>query len=375
MDRWLLSRLDSLAEATRGDLDGYDLTRAARCLQGFVVDELSNWYVRRTRDRFWATRPDESRQDTADAFATLQEALETTSLLLAPFAPFHADWLHRAMTGGESAHLQDFPEDRGRADGALEREMDDARELAALGRAAREKAGLKVRQPLRTLKVVLPEERRLSPEVTEQLRQELNVKEVELLDQGDEIVELKVKPDYSALGPRFGPDTPAVAGAVEELGQGAARRLRAGQTVLVSWAEGQAEVAPDDVDVREEARGGLAVGGARGYLAALDPDLDEELRREGLARELVSRVQRLRRDAGLEVSDRIELVVAGARELEAAASAHRDYIAGETLALRDGEPRVRVGGDGDTPPDATEHSEDVEIEGHPVRIGLTRAGG
>jgi isoleucyl-tRNA synthetase len=128
------------------------------------------------------------------------------------------------------------------------------------------------------------------------------------------------------------------------------------------------------VEVVEEPRGELAVGSGRGYMAALDPAVDEELRREGLARELVSRVQRLRRDAGLEVQDRIELALEGAAELEEAAEAHRSYLAGETLALRDGEPRVTVGG---TPPagDGTEHSEEVEIEGHRVRIRLVRAPG
>jgi isoleucyl-tRNA synthetase len=380
-----------LTDAVRDDLDGYDLTRAARRIQAFVVDELSNWYVRRNRDRFWATRPDEDRRSTADAFATLHEALETTSLLLAPFTPFLADWLHRALSGGGSAHLADFPSPAGRSDPALEREMEDARELAALGRAARERAGLKVRQPLRTLQVVLPGGRGLRPGVVEELRREVNVKEVEFLDEGDEIVRLRAKPDFSALGPRFGEDTPGVAEAIEGLGEEAAARLRDGGSVRVTWPGGEAAVGPDEVEILEEARGDLAVDGRGGYLAALDPSLDEALRLEGLARELVSRVQRLRRDAGLEVSDRIELAVEGDEPVERAASEHREYIAGETLALEDGRARLRVGdergppggGRGADAPHPTgrvpsageaEHSEDVEIEGHHARIALRRAG-
>ncbi len=205
------------------------------------------------------------------------------------------------------------------------------------------------------------------------------------------MVRLRVKPDFSALGPRFGEDTPDVAEAVEGLGGEAAGRLRDGQPVRVSWPGGEAEVGPDEVEILEEARGDLAVDGRGGYLAALDPSLDEDLRREGLARELVNRVQRLRRDAGLEVSDRIELSVAGDEPVERAAAEHRDYIAGETLALEDGRARLRVGGEeeprgggrGADAPHPTgrvpslgeaEHSEDVEIEGHHARIALRRSG-
>ena len=371
LDRWLLSRLDTLTARMREELDGYDLTAAARRLSDFTVDELSNWYVRRSRDRFWATPGSGlDRRDTADAFATLDEALRTVARALAPFSPFLSDWLHRALAGGTSAHLADFPVPAGRADRALEREMEDARRLAALGRAAREEAGLKVRQPLREVRVVVPGGRRLSPEVSAILREELNVRRVEFLDADDEIVRLHVKPDYSALGPRFGEATPAVAEAVEGLDDAAARRLRSGESVVVSHEGAEAEVGPDEVEIVEEARGELAVGTGRGYTAALDPELDADLRREGLARELVSRVQRLRRDAGLEVADRIRLAVAGDEALEEAVRAHRREIAGETLALEDGEPRLAVGEAADGAP---EHTEEVEIEGHRGRIGLSRA--
>jgi len=357
----------------REDLGDYDLTAAARRLSDFTVDELSNWYVRRSRDRFWATPGSGvGRRDTADAFATLDEALATVARALAPFSPFLADWLHRALAGGASAHLADFPADGGRTDPELEREMADARRLAALGRAARERAGLKVRQPLREVRVVVPGGRRLSGEVSAILREELNVKRVEFLDQDDEIVRLTVRPDYSALGPRFGEQTPAVAAAVEELEQEAARRLRAGEPVEVRFDGGEAEVGPDDVEIVEEARGELAVGTDRGYTAALDPELDGELRREGMARELVSRIQRLRREAGLEVQDRIRLSVSGDEELEAAVRAFGAEIAGETLALDGGKPRLQVGEAAGEDP---EHTEEVEIEGHRGRIGLTRAPG
>ncbi len=148
IDRWLLSRLDSLASSVNDDLEGYDLTRAARRLSDFVLDDLSNWYVRRNRERFWATRPGGSDSLwTADAFATLHETLATTAALLAPFAPFLSDWLYRELTGG-SVHLADYPGSSGRRDESLESEMEDVRTLVTLGRAAREEAGIRVRQPL-----------------------------------------------------------------------------------------------------------------------------------------------------------------------------------------------------------------------------------
>jgi len=367
MDRWLLSRLDGLVQAVGSDLEAYDPTRAARRLSTFVLDDLSNWYVRRTRPRFWATRRTEEADRSARyAFATLHEALATCALLMAPLAPFLSDWLHRALRG-TSAHLQRFPEPAGRREPELEQAMEDARELAALGRAAREEAGIRVRQPLRVVRVAIPGGRRLPDEVTRQLADELNVKNVDFLDHRDEIIRLSVKPDFGALGPRLGPRTPAAARVVAALGQEQARRLRSGERIEIRVDGESIEIAPSDVRVLEEAGGDLAVGTGSGYLAALDPTLDDELRREGLARELVNRVQRLRRDAGLAVEDRIVLGLAGDAAVEEAAEAYRDALAGETLAVT-----VEVGGQA---ADALDHARDVEIDGARARIGLAAAAG
>jgi isoleucyl-tRNA synthetase len=366
MDRWLLSRLDQTVEAVGEALEDYDPTPAARRLSDFVVDELSNWYVRRTRPRFWATRrTGDSDQSARDAFATLHEALATIGLLLAPFSPFLSDWLHRALRG-DSVHLADFPTALGRRDPELEQGMTDVRELATLGRAAREKAGIRVRQPLRRVRVVLPEGRRVPADLLIQLREELNVKGVDFIDDENEIVRLIVKPDYAALGPRFGAGTPAVARAIEGLEPAAARQLRAGHDVAVATERGEIELRPSDVRILEQTGDELTAGSAAGYVTSLDPSLDEALRAEGLARELVSRVQRMRRDAGLAVEDRIRLVVAGDADVETAASAHRDAIAGETLALRLDVDGAAV--------DGLEHCRELEIDGHRVRIGLERAG-
>jgi isoleucyl-tRNA synthetase len=365
MDRWLLSRTDSLAEELREELEGYELTRAARRLSGFVLDELSNWYVRRSRDRFWATRPDvETKQAARDAFATLHETLRTTAALLAPFAPFFSDWLHRALVG-DSVHLADYPLSAGRIDPDLERDMRDVRELAVLGRAAREQENLRVRQPLRLLRAMVPGGRRPSQAVLELLAQELNVKRVEFLSETDDIVRLVVKPDFGRLGPRFGPLTPEVARLVQNVETEQARRLRAGDSIELELGGESVAIAPDEVSITEVASGELVVKSADGYLVGLDRTLDEGLVAEGIARELVNRVQRLRRDSGLEVSDRIELGIRGSQEVESAANEHRDYIAGETLAVG-----VQIGGEGDG---GSEEWRDSELDGHPVRIGLSRA--
>ncbi|MCZ6824538.1 MAG: isoleucine--tRNA ligase [Gemmatimonadetes bacterium] len=369
MDRWLLSRLDSLTERMREGLDANELTLTARRLSSFVQDDLSNWYVRRSRDRFWATRPGaDVRIDSRDAFATLHEALCTVALLLAPLAPFLSDWLFRSLSG-PSAHLADFPSSGGRIDPELEREMHDIRELAVLGRAAREQENLRVRQPLRTLKAVVSGGRRPSPEVLELLAQELNVKRVEFMAPGDDIVRLAAKPNFGRLGPRFGSETPKVAALIRQLDQQAAGRLLAGQPIQVRLDGRTVEIEPDDVTIAEEASGDLVIKSSGGYLVGLDHVVDDELRAEGMARELVNRVQRLRRDVGLEVSDRIELEIRGADVVEAAARAHRDYIAGETLAVR-----VRVGaGSRDEEGEWLDGEIDGEIDGHPVRIGLARS--
>jgi len=333
LDRWILGRLDSLSADVRGDLEAYDLTRAARRLQTFVLDDLSNWYVRRSRDRFWATRPAASPDETRAAFATLHECLVTSAALLAPFAPFLSDWLHRALTGGRSAHRADFPLPKGRHDGGLDRAMEDVRRLATLGRAAREEAGVRTRQPLAALHAVVPGGRRLAAPMVALLADELNVKKVVFLGDSGDLVRLSAKPNFGALGPRYGARTKAVASAISALSGAPLARLRDGETVQIEVEGSSVAVVPGDVRVLEEAQTDLAMASAEGYVAALDTDIDETLRAEGLAREIVSRVQRLRRDRGFEVADRIRVRIAGADAVEKAASEHREYIAGETLAV------------------------------------------
>jgi len=364
IDRWLLSRVDSLAISLRTDLDGYDLTRAARCLSDFVLDDLSNWYVRRNRDRFWATRPGGSDDLwTDDAFATLHETLATTAVLLAPFAPFLSDWLHRELMGG-SVHLVDYPADSGRRSGRLEAEMEDARALATLGRAAREDAGIRVRQPLPGIQATLPGGRRLTGAMEEILRDELNVREVVFPAADADIIRLSAKPDFGRLGPRFGDRTPIVARLIGELDAAVLQELRDGASVVTDLDGEQIEITPEEVRIVEEAKGDLTVKAGGGYVVGLDTNLSAELLAEGLAREIVSRVQRLRREAGLAVSDRIRLAVAGSGSLEEVVRSHSDGIGGETLAL---EIETGVGAVA-----GLEHVQELEIDGEKVAVALSR---
>jgi isoleucyl-tRNA synthetase len=359
IDRWLLSRLDALAGSVRADFEAYDLTRAARRITSFVLDDLSNWYVRQTRDRFWATGAhagDDAPQSTADAFSTLHRALATTALVLAPISPFLTDWLHRRLTG-RSAHLTEYPEPAGVRDEELERRMEHVRRLSTLGRAVREEAGVRVRQPLGSLHAV-----------EAILRQELNVKEVVFLAESDDIVRLSAKPDFGRLGPRFGPKTPRVAKAIEELDAESVRSLGVGEAVSVVVDGEVLEVLPGDARVLEEASGDLMVQAQDGYLVGLDTTITPDLEAEGLAREVVSRVQRLRRESGLDVSDRIRLgMAAESGRLADAVEAHREYIAGETLAVAVTTEAEQTA--------ALKYTTRVEIEGESIALGFSRSDG
>jgi isoleucyl-tRNA synthetase len=365
LDRWILSRLDGLAAACGREMEAYELTHAARRIADFVVEDLSNWYVRRSRPRFWGTRGAD-RADMRAAFATLEECLVTVSRLLAPFAPFVSDWVHRALTGGWSAHLAAYPVSRGREDPALERGMDAVRRLANLGHAVRDRLRIRVRQPLRRMTVVVPEEVR--PVWTEALARiladELNVKRVERADEVAELVRVRAAPNFRVLGPAFGPLAPKVAEAIRGLDAKTLGRWRRAGGPLVVEVDGRAvEVDPAAVQVHEEAAPGWAVRAEAGYAVALDPALDDALRREGTARELVNRIQRLRRDAGLRVEDRIRLGIFGPREVAEAAAAHRDYIAAETLAVE-----VTIGGE--LPRERYATCREVQLDGTRAAIAL-----
>jgi isoleucyl-tRNA synthetase len=362
MDRWLLSRLHAVTAEVSGDIEAYQLTRAYRTLGDFVVEDLSNWYVRRSRARFWGNV---DAADTRAAFRTLWDALRTVALLAAPCVPFTGDWLHRALTD-VSVHLERWPDTGDARDIGLEEDMEAARILVSLGRAAREEAKIRVRQPLRTVEAVLPGGRSLSDEVLEVVREELNVKDVDFLSSAEGIVTLTARPNFRALGPRFGKRTNDAAEAIRGLPQEALSRFLSGAQVSFELDGEQHELGAEELEVAQEASTGLLVKAEGAYAVALDPELDEELLAEGVARELVNRIQRLRKDAGLDITDRIELSIAGPEAIVSAAKEHEGFIGGETLALAVSVGNGEGGGD-------YAHVREVDIDGTPATIGLRRA--
>jgi len=364
LDRWILSRLAGLVERVRQELDGYELTRAARAIGEFVVDDLSNWYVRRSRDRFYGSG---ASADTRGAFRTLRDVLVTVARLIAPYAPFHADWLHRALAGGRSVHLERYPEpDAALRDGELEAEMEVIRTMARLGRAARERVKIRVRQPLRTLYAVLPAGVAPGDELLAVLRAELNVKAVQFLQSAATLVALSAQPNYRALGPRFGARTAQAAERIRALPAEVLRGFRRGEPVVIELDGERHELSPEEFTVVEEARGDLVVESGGGVTVALDPTVDAELRLEGVARELVNRIQRLRREAGLEVTDRIRLAIGGDGEVVEAARRHEAFIAGETLATAyTADPAWEAVG--------YTVMRTVDVDGATARIGLAKA--
>jgi isoleucyl-tRNA synthetase len=332
-------------------MDDYDTTFAGRAIAE-LVDDLSNWYVRLSRRRFW-------RGDDAAAFDTLRDCLLGVAKLLAPLTPFVSDDIYENLDGSRpSVHLCDFPEP-GPRDEELEWRMQVVRDAVELGRAARGAAQVKVRQPLREAVVVAADRERDAIEGLERLlTEELNVKSVRYVSEADELGRFELKPNYRALGPRFGKQMPQVAAAIAALDPS---RLRAGGRAGINVEGQEHQLGPDDVQLVLQPLDGYQVERSGTHAVALNLELDDALRREGLAREVVHAVQAARKDAGLNVEDRIALTLGGDEELLAATRAHEDYVAGETLATSvayDG-----AGGD----------SAAAEIEGRRLLISVSRS--
>ncbi|HKT09192.1 MAG TPA: isoleucine--tRNA ligase [Gemmatimonadaceae bacterium] len=369
VDRWVLSRLASVCHQADELMWQYDATLALRAIMDFVDDDVSNWYVRVNRARFY----DVDSPDNRAAFATLHEVLVVTCRLLAPFAPFVTDWMHRELTagrdgaaGGTSVHLAPFGGcSLSEGDPALEQAMGHIRRLATLARSAREEAGVKIRQPLSRLVCVVPNYKAgVLDALVPLLRAELNVKQVEFALTGDALVRLEAKPNFRALGKRFGKRTPLAAQAVAALSSDALLGFARGESLVISVDGESHALAHDDLAIVRRAGGDLVVQEEGGYFAAIDPAVSEELRREGLAREVVNRVQRMRKDLRYVVSDRVRLQVTGNGDVENAVQAHRSYVAGEVLASE-----VIIGGDVAATVDAVQT---VEVMDDDVRIALTR---
>jgi isoleucyl-tRNA synthetase len=353
LDRWALSRLAATVQLVRERMDAFDATTAGRAIQEYV-DELSNWYVRRSRRRFWDGEP--------GAFATLHTALVAVAQLLAPFTPFLADEIYDNLDGGElSVHLTDFPVPAER-DQELEDAMAVARETVRLGLAARAQAKLKVRQPLRAAVVVATgAERSAIERFAEVIREELNVRSLRFVSEADELGQVEVKPNYRTLGPRFGKQMPVVAAAVGGLDPGhVSDALRNGRSIGITLGGQEHQLTAEDLLVSMKPLEGYQVEQEGSHAVALELEIDLELRLDGWAREIVRAVQNARQASGLEVTDRIALTLDGDEDLIGAARTHEDYIAGETLAVRVSYASL----DG---------AEPVTIDGRELRVGVAVA--
>jgi isoleucyl-tRNA synthetase len=366
LDRWLVSRLQGVISAVRSGLDSFDSVSAGKAISDFV-DEMSNWYVRVSRRRFWEGDP--------AAFATLRHCLLATAKLAAPFVPFTADAIYENLVGGatgefgdrpDSVHLCDFPEPaESLRDAELEAGMEAARRAVELGRAARAQAKAKVRQPLAKAVIVATEaERKVIERFADVVGAELNVKRLEFVTEEGELATYAVRPNFRSLGPRFGKDMPQAKAAIEALDPSHAREAIAGEREIGITIDGREHpLHPEDMTLVMEPLEGYQVESEAGRAVALALELDDDLIREGLAREVVRAVQNARKEAGLEITDRISLGLDGDEELVAAARAHEPYVAGETLATS-----VHVGNgaaDGATP---------VNVGGRELLIAVTRTG-
>ena len=375
LDRWITSRLAETIDEVTNALDSYDALAGARSLDSFVRD-LSNWYVRRSRRRFWSARSEVSEPDKEAAYRTLYDCVATLSLLIAPYCPFVAEAVYQNLVaskglGAESVHLASWPARMPEArDPGLEERVAVVRKLVSLGRAARTSARIRVRQPLATALLAAPTDpAAIEPELIESLEEELNVDEVRWVDLS-EISQLRIsrlKPNFKTVGPKLGKDTQKLPSVLDA--QDASEiiaRLETTGTIELEIDGSSYRLDKDDLIVETEDSPGYSVAVDGPYGIALDTRLSPELELRGLARELTHRIQNLRKEAGLEVTDRIELWLEADGRLGDAIREHKSYISAELLAVA-----LTLG----SPPDDVANRQDLMIDGEKVSVGLQKIRG
>ncbi len=335
IDRWILSKLNSLVEANIKLMDEYEVTKAARATSDFTIDHLSNWYVRRCRRRFWKSEMNENK---LAAYQTLYECLVTISKLIAPFTPFLGEELFQNLNSvtksekTESVHLTDFPV-TGEIDKELEQKMDLAQHVVYLVRAIRAKSNLKVRQPLKKLIVVIEKNKKDALlKMKDVILEEVNIKELEILDDDSTLVHKSAKANFKTIGPKFGKNVKAVAEKIKNFTSTEISLIEKGDSVAVEINGESLSVSKDDVEILSEQISGWIVESETGVTVAVDTHLTPELISEGLAREFVNRIQNMRKDAGFQVTDKINIAFSGNSDFKTAINSFTKYIAVETLA-------------------------------------------
>lgn len=332
LDRWILSKYNRLIDDVTEEMNRYDHMKTVRKIQNFVVEDLSNWYIRRARRRFWA---EELTEDKKSVYATTYEILVGVAQLMAPFAPFISDEIYTDLTGAESVHLSFFPKsDADLIDEKVEERMDLVRDMVALGRGIREKERIKVRQPLNEI-LVDGKYEALIEDLVPLIMEELNVKDVKFEKQLDKYMNYSLKPNFKVAGPVLGKNIKAFGAALAAADAAAVvAELETGGKYVLKVGDDDMKIEKDFVDVRIDAKEGFAVAMENNLFVILDTNLDADLIDEGFARELISKVQQLRKQKGLEMMDNISITIAADDEISAAVKKHKDYIMKETLAFK-----------------------------------------
>ena len=335
IDRWILSKLNSLVAEYENLMDDYDVTKAARAVSSFTIDHLSNWYVRRCRRRFWKSEMNKSK---LAAYQTLYECIITVCKLTAPFTPFISEEIYQHLNSEtkkekfESIHLSDFPEVK-TIDKNLELKMDIAQQVVYITRAMRAKSNLKVRQPLKKIMVVADKSQREALQLMKDvILEEVNIKELIVLEDDSEIVKKSAKPDFKVLGPKFGKKVNAVANLIRNFDKEQITKLEKNENVIMNIDGEEFIITKNDAEIVSAEIKDWVVESDNGIIVALDTELNENLIAEGLAREFVNRVQNMRKDAGFDVTDKINIDYDGNEVLVNAIKIFTHYIASETLA-------------------------------------------
>lgn len=370
IDRWIISLLNSLVRTVDEALSDYEPTKAARAINDFVNDNLSNWYVRLNRKRFWGGGMN---QDKLAAYQTLYQCLLTVAKLIAPFSPFYSDMLYRDLTAGiegaaPSVHVASFPEvDTTAIDSSLEKRMATAQIITSMVLALRRKVNIKVRQPLQSLMIpVLDESQRETVESMKGLlMNELNVKDINIVSDEEGVLVKRIKPDFKKLGPKFGKAMKAVAAAIQLLSQHDIATLeREGSIKLNIDGHGEAEITISDVEIISEDIPGWLVANEGNITVALDVTVTEELRREGIARDIVNRIQNIRKSRGYDITDKINLTFVPSEEVTPVIEAFGEYIGHQVLALTVCEGNCTTESDG---------VETFDIDGTEVTVRIAKA--
>ena len=330
IDRWIMSRMNTVIKKVVSNNNNYDLTRSVRAIQSFVIDDVSNWYVRRSRRRYWSM---ELTDDKREAYLTLYQILVGVCKLIAPFAPFLSDLLYRNLSGEQSVHLVDYPQVNEEViDLKLEDEMKVIIDIVTMGRAARNKAQMKVRQTLSTIYV--PEKyKHVVTKMEDLIKEEINIKEVKYIQSKDDFVEYDIKPNYKALGPKYGKHMKHLVASLKEIDANhIVSAFHKGEPFYLEVDGVSCKISEDDVFVSIKDKDGLIFEGSKEKYIALDTNLNDELIKEGLARELVNKIQFTRKENDFDIMDRIDIFFYANDEIANVFDEFADYIKSETLA-------------------------------------------